>query len=376
MEMCRCCVEARIYFVVTGFLSVILILQVYWLNYTTEVIVKLPPIINQTKPFKYILSWTAADKSASSIFSFQEGTDPFQNCKIKTCFATSNKSLLPVEEYDAILFYAPVFTKKDGIPLTRTRSQKYVFVNMEPPVPQDRQRLHFAAKNFYNWTMTYRLDSDIYKSNWYVVQKKTKYKMPDMNFIKSRKKSVAWLASNCDRNDTRNKFVKKLNKYIPVDVYGSCGNMTCPASGDCYRMLEKNYKFLLSLERFYCRDYTSDALLSAMEKNLVPIVYGGGNYVKVAPPHSYINTESFKNPERLANYLKYLEQDVDSYLLFFQWKKSYKIDKTVDSAACKLCKMLHDKKEATKTYDNVDEWWFGGNNSLCRRRDHIPKILL
>lgn len=374
MEKCRCCAGAKIYFVVTGLLSVILILQIYWLNYTTEVIVELPPQ-NHTKPFKYILSWTATDGSASS-FSFQEGYEPFENCKIKNCFATSNRSLLPVEEFDAILFYAPIYTKQDGIPSTRKLSQRYVYVNMEPPIPQDRARVHFAAKKFYNWTMTYRLDSDIYKANGYVIAKKTKYKMPDANFLKSRKKSVAWLASDCGKNDTRKKFVKKLNKYIPVDVYGSCGNMTCPETGNCYGMLEKNYKFLLSLERFYCRDYTSDALLNAMEKNLIPIVYGGGNYVKVAPPHSYINVENFKNPERLGNYLKYLEEDVNSYMLFFQWKKGYKIHKTGDSAACRLCKMLNDKKEPTKTYENIDVWWFGINNSMCRAEDHVPKILL
>lgn len=376
--MCKCCAEAKVYFAVTSILSVILIFQIYWLNFQTEIpeiVTEAAPPQNETtkRQTKYILYWNGGSKQSSF---FKEGSELFESCKIKDCFVTVNKSTLAIDEYDAIIFDAPNYTKMNGMPAPRKPNQRYIYHNTQAPPSASTRRVHFAAKNFYNWTMTYRLDSDIPTGIGHAIQRKTKYQMPKENFLKSRKKSVAWLASDCSKNDTRKRFAKKLDKYISVDVYGSCGDLSCPKEGNCYGMLEKNYKFILSFESYHCRDYISDTFFKVLQRNLIPIIYGGGNYIKVAPPHSYINVENFKSPERLANYLKYLETDLNSYLLYFQWKKSHKIDTVGQSAACTLCKMLTNQKTVAKTYGNIDEWWFGTNNyPVCRTNEQLPKVL-
>ena len=40
----------------------------------------------------------------------------------------------------------------------------------------------------------------------------------------------------------------------------------------------------------------------------MPVVLGGANYERFAPPNSYINVADFDSPKHLANYLIYLDQ--------------------------------------------------------------------
>jgi alpha-1,3-fucosyltransferase len=51
----------------------------------------------------------------------------------------------------------------------------------------------------------------------------------------------------------------------------------------------KNYKFYLSFENSVCRDYISEKFWKALNNNIVPVVLGGADYSRVAPPKSYIN---------------------------------------------------------------------------------------
>ena len=47
------------------------------------------------------------------------------------------------------------------------------------------------------------------------------------NIIANKTKTVAWIVSNCDSKSGRNLYVTQLNKYINVDIYGSCGYLKC-----------------------------------------------------------------------------------------------------------------------------------------------------
>lgn len=50
---------------------------------------------------------------------------------------------------------------------------------------------------------------------------------PLQNIIGNKTKTVAWIVSNCDSKSGRNLYVTQLNKYINVDIYGSCGSLKC-----------------------------------------------------------------------------------------------------------------------------------------------------
>lgn len=255
-------------------------------------------------------------------------------------------------------------------------SDRYIFGNGETPLRFHGRNVQYAFDNFYNWTMTYRFDSDIVRRHGYTVKSKTDYVMPSPDFVRAKNRSVAWFVSNCNTAVSRRwELAQKLSKYIDVDIYGSCGNFTCKNHDKCNDMLENNYRFYLSFENSYCKDYTTEKLFRTLQKNIIPIVYGGGDYSRVAPPHSVINVEDFDSVQSLANYLKELEKDVDRYLQYFEWKKNYYIDGGNEITVCKLCEMLNDHNLQAKTYENINDWWFSSSKSGCKMGNQLPEIV-
>ncbi len=81
-------------------------------------------------------------------------------------------------------------------------------------------------------------------------------------------------------------------------------------------MLGKKYKFYLSFENCTCTDYVTAKFFELVNRDIIPIVYGGANYSQLAPPHSYINALDF-TPETLAQYLKILDANDTLYNEYF-----------------------------------------------------------
>lgn len=64
---------------------------------------------------------------------------------------------------------------------------------------------------------------------------------------RKKTKGAAVMVSNCIA--FRMNYINELAKYFPVDVYGLCGNMSCPKAdhSKCDEMIA-NYKFYLAFE--------------------------------------------------------------------------------------------------------------------------------
>ena len=101
-----------------------------------------------------------------------------------------------------------------------------------------------------------------------------------------------------------------------------------------------------------------------MNHDIVPVVYGGANYSKLAPPHSYIDAMQY-TPKQLARYLKQIAEDDRLYNEFFWWKEHYEvetgIEQMVRNAFCDLCRELHEDS-TVKIYETIKGFW---NESQC-----------
>ena len=56
----------------------------------------------------------------------------------------------------------------------------------------------------------------------------------------------------------REDYVMELQKHIDVDIYGACGQLSCPTrrgqhQGNCLKEVEKTHKFYLSFENSHCK---------------------------------------------------------------------------------------------------------------------------
>ena len=195
------------------------------------------------------------------------------NCPVTECFFTEDYSYF--NQSDVVIFDVQTMFH---IPNYRFEHQRFVFYETEPPtnlmsLPYviDKVRRHF-----FNWTMTYRLDSDIVHRYGKVNRLVREY--TGANNVKPwRKKTklVAWFATRCHTALRREEYIRQLSQLIPVDIYGRCGNFTCSQQikSLCLEMLRSDYKFYLAFENSLCPDYVTEKLFQTLIYDAVPIVF-------------------------------------------------------------------------------------------------------
>ena len=292
-------------------------------------------------------------------------------------------------------------------PKLRKPNQKYVMFLMESPLNDNFPYEKF--RNFFNWTMTFRRDSDFYRPYGWIAPKNWDWhyaprepipweeymKQPpnadnadlfddlsleaihDRIGQKSKKKVIAaWLVSNCHTHSQREQFVEDLQKHLEVDVYGSCGPHNCPQNDKCFEHIADNYMFYLSFENSVCSDYITEKFFTPLTHNILPVVLGGANYSQIAPPHSHINARDFPSAKALADHLKYLLSNTTAYEEYFEWKKYFKVYGTLDfymgRAMCQLCEVLNDESQSqkTKVYSDINHWW--RDEAKCKIKGSFP----
>jgi alpha-1,3-fucosyltransferase len=133
-------------------------------------------------------------------------------------------------------------------------------------------------------------------------------------------------------------------------------------------MIESKYKFYLSFENSICPDYVTEKFFRiAQLESVVPVVYGGADNSRIAPPHSYIDARQFE-PKQLADYLKKLDADDALFKEYLQWKDKYIVENGeqigIQNAFCDLCRKLHQKDEPVKVYNQVIDWFHPENTCV------------
>ena len=120
----------------------------------------------------------------------------------------------------------------------------------------------YSQKDVFNWTSTYRSDSTIVApyERWQYYNENVIAKEQPKDYAANKTKAVAWFVSNCGARNGRLDYAKELQKYIQVDIYGSCGSKRCPRSqaDQCFKLLDRDYKFYLAFENSNCKDYITE----------------------------------------------------------------------------------------------------------------------
>ena len=296
-----------------------------------------------------------------------------------------------------------------SVPGPRRQNQIWVFSFMETPDWSQDMRINLTEdQKIYNWTLTYRHDSDVPAFYGRVVRKSRKGNERYTNDnnpstisqtnvkVESKKKLIAWIASRCWTSSKREHFVAQLKLFIPdIDIYGECGQLQCSTSRsdaggvktiNCYEELRGKYKFYLALENAICIDYITEKFFLALTNDMVPIVYGGGDYESIAPPKSFINVNSFKSVQALATYLIYLDDHPSEYAKYFEWKKHYDVQ-LFSKKWCDLCQKLWSVSDIDddgqriisphyqKSYKNISDWWFHIPQRRKQRRHSSGKFI-
>lgn len=356
---------ARLYIVVAVYISigVILITQRRGLSIVSRNVVLDKNIIKYDKtvsigyknPNKIkILFWTEFFGSMNLLDDIKT---QFKKCGGK-CEITGNKS--EIETADFVVFHFLDLWFWKSLPKYRDDNQIWILFVAEPP-----PHIYWASLNVpnmvFNWTMSYRHDSDLIMPYGQFAEltpeEKISKKRINLSVSATKTKMIASVVSNCVDDARRYRHVSELNKYLPIDEYGECGNLDCPRNAECDKIVNK-YRFKIAFENSNCRDYVSDKFYSAIEGNQIPIVNWKGNQIIEAPHNSYINIHDFKNMKELGDYLVKLSHNSTLYDSYFEWKRHYKlVASSMWSSFPSLCEKVHrNRRYQAQVIVNPWEW--------------------
>ena len=134
---------------------------------------------------------------------------------------------IPLEDYDAVIFHAPTWNRwTTPLPSARSAHQRYIFWSNESPSHSYAAALE---SDTFNLTMTYRWDSDIVLPYGWFHPKDDEDALADekINYAQGKTKLIAWFVSNCVAVSGRTDYVKRLQDFVSVDIYGKCGTLSC-----------------------------------------------------------------------------------------------------------------------------------------------------
>ena len=151
----------------------------------------------------------------------------------------------------------------------------------------------------------------------------------ERNPFKKRTRMVAWISSHCHtRSGGREKFVKTLQKYMDVEIFGKCAdkdyNISFPDKEHRNEEMKfySNFKFYIAAENDMTKGYVSEKLFVGLGSGAVP-VYFGASEINEFPKLDgrtdwFINARDFPTVESLANFLK--DMNETEWRKYLRWQ--------------------------------------------------------
>ena len=236
------------------------------------------------------------------------------------CELTSDISR--AKEADGFVVHA-----RDLDPLPPKQSVPWILQIRENPVYTPILKdSSFMSK--FNLLKSYRLDSDFPDPT---------VLLPDLTPpipFKDKTGLIMVAVSNCE--PVRTEYIRQLMKFVQVDSYGACLKNTNGLKARYYKengttfmfkqlktKLARKYKFTLVFFNQDCDYFVDDQLTHAWNAGSVPVVMGTDKLDDFLPgnlKHSVIKVRDFKNPKHLADYLKRLSNNENTYSKYLEWK--------------------------------------------------------
>jgi len=100
---------------------------------------------------------------------FKRNRCPVWHCEI---WSNPHNSSIPIEDFDAVIFHDPTWynpwsNRSLLVPGKRSPHQRYIFLNKEPPGYHTYLKKWDESAGFFNWTISYRWDSDFISHHGY-----------------------------------------------------------------------------------------------------------------------------------------------------------------------------------------------------------------
>jgi len=264
--------------------------------------------------------------------------------------------------------------------------------------------------DYFNWTMAYRIDSDIPYLYGLVLPRSMKtedfMKQAEMtgnfgnistyqNYVnqvvkdplgiaskdyasiyrrKDATKCAVWLVSHCVTASKRERYVKQMEPYLDIDVFGKCtqsqGNCS-KADQECNSRIVDSYKFYLAFENSLCTDYITEKAFKWFNEDIVLVVRGARKYKTYLPPNTYVDADDFESAEALANYLSALGSNEEQYLNFLKTKDMFRGvsgGETGQLAFCNLCYKLNNLEQYRQSISDIGGWW---KRDICTHQQDV-----
>ena len=222
--------------------------------------------------------------------------EPLKQCKVNNCNFTTDKSL--ITKSAAVVFCISCPGMPKAPPISRAKlplNQVWLFHSVESPINIPKHDKNYRNKewlNAMNWSMNYRIDSDI-PFPYGVLKPRTIPRTRNYTAIFQRKtKSAAWIVSHCRTESKRETYIAEMRKNgFDIDIYGACGKRL---TEDPEQLINKDYKFYLGFENSLCKDYVTEKFFTYYSYDTIVVVRGGADYSYLLPNATFIDTSQFK----------------------------------------------------------------------------------
>jgi glycoprotein 3-alpha-L-fucosyltransferase len=181
--------------------------------------------------------------------------------------------------------------------------------------------------------------------------------------------------SNCQPQKRLKKF-HSLRQYYPIAASGKCipsnesfslnaqvqSDVNCTRQSSCETNYLEKSKFYLAFESQSCTDYITEKFWRTLSFGAIPIVSGPEreNFVRIAPPHSFIHADDYSSDDKLAQALHSIATNRSLYVKYHYWRRYYDIyheAKDLDPYRfCELCYRLNTNKQRI-WYENINDWF-------------------